>query len=200
VRADGGTDVHRAVLVAVCGRARTVHVEHLSFSAPQHTKRGALRRGKPIADHVVQVVRVLFDVIPRAAAKLGAIRGEEISPGVGPAHYGVARHHRGNGAEGHAVAGKPGRYKLSLRGFADVGEPVICLDHLARPSVGEREPGQQRVRHRLERRVARAGVIHLTGLVILAAQNGEVIPRPPLDAQVVVRVGRVPVQSLRDDA
>src|SRR5687767_691023 len=93
VRADGGPQDHRALLITEGSGPLAVHIEHLTFAAPQDAHGGALCRGKAVPNDVVEVVLVLLEIVPGAAAQLGPVDGKDIAPRVGPAEGRIACHH-----------------------------------------------------------------------------------------------------------
>ncbi len=83
---------------------------------------------------------------------------------------------------------------------ADVRQAIGRLDDLPRPSVAQGDRRQHRRHGRLEARIAVAGIRFLTGLVIFAAENHQIVIPMWLDAQVVIRTRRVPEQRVRHHA
>ena len=82
----------------------------------------------------------------------------------------------------------------------DVRQTVGRLDHLARPAMRQLDSRNDRGQPLLETPIAADGVVLLPGLVILAAEDHDVEVPVRLDAEVVVRIARVPPQRVGNRA
>ena len=89
---------------------------------------------------------------------------------------------------------------MAIGGLANVRQAIVGLDDLSRPAVGEADVGNQFFQPLFECGVALRRVFHLAGLVILAAEDHVVVIVAPIDAQIIVRVARVPEQRLGNGA
>src|SRR5882672_1609627 len=98
--------------------------DHLAMTATNRAQRAALAACKAIANEVVRIVGVLFDVVP-GTSDLLAIDVEQVGPGVATIQNSVARHHAGERPEGHPVAGVTRSCELMGDLLADVGQSVV---------------------------------------------------------------------------
>src|SRR5215207_7773095 len=85
VGADGRHASDVAFVVLEGGDALAVEAEQLAFALPEVRKRCSLGPCEAIADQVVGIARVLFDVIPRSGNGFDAAGIEELRPRVRPA-------------------------------------------------------------------------------------------------------------------
>ena len=92
--------------------------------------------------------------------------------------------HRGKRTERHPVAREARRGVLVFAGWADVRQAVGRLNHLTGPARCDREIGSKRSRGSLEPLVAAHGVVSLARLVILAADDHDVVRAAWIDAHV----------------
>ena len=60
----------RSLLVTGGGDATAVQAENLPFATFQAAERLAFGSGEPILDHVVRVVQIFLDIIPRSGDEL----------------------------------------------------------------------------------------------------------------------------------
>jgi len=86
---------------------------------------------------------------------------------------------------------------------SDEGEPIHRLHYFTRPAILDAVNIRKTItRPALERTKTLVGVVRLTGLVIFAANNQDVISLSAfaysLYAQVVIRIGSVPIESTRN--
>ena len=200
VRADGRADGRGAGLIAVHSHFLAVALDDRALSALDRAQRLAVGPGEPVANHVVGIVRVLLDVVPQAPAECRPVGRKQLRPRVLAPQNRIGHHHPGQGTEGQAVPGETGGDELMVGCAADVRQAVGRLDDLARPPVRDlhaRNPGAQRL---LQARVAGLRVRGLTGLVILATEDDEVIGAMRVQPDVVIRVVRIPEQGVGDRA
>jgi len=76
--------------------------------------------------------------------------------------------------------------------LADVGKAVIGFDDLPRPPMRHGNLRQQELQPLLETTEALHCLFHLTGLVIFAAEDDEIVVLPSIDTHVVVRIAGIP--------
>ena len=103
-------------------------------------------------------------------------------------------HHGRQRAEGHARAGKAGGDELIL-GDANVGQPIGRFDHLSRPAMGQLDARHERGEGFLESPIVGAGVAGLARLVVLAAEDHQVVVALGVDTEIAVGICPVSHQS-----
>src|SRR5207247_5733716 len=123
-------------------------------------------------------------------------RIEELAPRILASDDAIGSHHSGERAERQPVAGESRAGELPLGGLADVRKAVRRFDHLARPTVRDVDATVHRSQRSLETIEARVRIGGLTRLVILAAEDDDVEVAMPLEAQIVIRIGRVPEERV----
>ena len=112
----------------------------------------------------------------------------------------IGEHHGRQRAERHTVARETGGDELPLGVLADVGKAVVGLDDLSRPSMRDADVRQQLLDPLFEPVEALRRFFDLPGLVILAAEDDEVMIVTAIDTQVVVRIAGVPEERFRHRA
>lgn len=94
------------------------------------------------------------------------------------------------------------RQSFAVASGCPAGEPVDRFQDFAAP--GARDPdllaGQQVLKERIETRETRAGVLALSGPMILAAEDDPVALRPRVDAEIMIGLQRVLIQAFRQRA
>src|SRR5207237_618212 len=103
-----GTDAEAAGWVAVHGAFALVEGHDATFTSRHFLDRARCSLAQPIAQQVPRIVQVLAHVAPQAAMKWLAVDAQQIAPGIPATEHGVARHHRRERTEGHAIARKAG--------------------------------------------------------------------------------------------
>jgi hypothetical protein len=101
------------IVVAVGCDALAAKIDDPALAALQFPERGGIRAGDPIPHHVVGVVDVFLDVVPRAATDLRSADVEQFRPRVLQPQGGISRHHPGQRAESRPVAGEAGSGELT---------------------------------------------------------------------------------------
>src|SRR5690349_7872992 len=115
---------HTSVLVAKHGDAFAVELDDPPFAATDRSQRLRVGTQESIAQHVVRIVDVLLQVIPRAADDLLPSWIEQLAPGVLAPFDPVPGHHPRERAECHAVARVAGRHELPFRRLSDKRQSV----------------------------------------------------------------------------
>src|SRR5207247_819438 len=136
VRADRRSRDRRAASIAIQRDLLSI-ARHDAAGAARHFARGtSLRAREPIANHVVRIIFVLADVVPRGAAEnFFPSRIEELAPRILAPDHAIGGHHSGERAERQPVAGESGAGELPLGGLADVRQTVRRFDYLPRPAM-----------------------------------------------------------------
>src|SRR5262245_18997348 len=158
VRAGGGAIRGGTGLVAIDGDGFAVDVHHASRSARHRALRQCLGAGESVADHVIRIVLVLADIVPRGAHDLLASRIEKLAPRILAADDAIGSHHRREGTEGQTVAAESGASELAVGGLANIRQPVRRFDDLPRPAVSYFDVAVHPAQRALEAIEADAGV------------------------------------------
>src|SRR5207253_2363870 len=90
--------------------------------------------------------------------------------------------------------------KLALRIFADERKTVVRFDYLARPAMIDLSIRQQFLQRIFQATETGLGICDLSGLMIFAAEDRIIEIRVPIDAQIIVRIVRVPERCDRHAA
>src|SRR5262245_60216631 len=93
VRADSRAERQLPGAVAIRRDLLSLELDDLAFPAPNGAKRAGVGPRKAVANHVVRIVDVLLEVVPRAAAEGLSTRIEELRPGILSLEDGVRHHH-----------------------------------------------------------------------------------------------------------
>ncbi len=120
---------------------------------------------------------------------------KEFFPGIGAAQGGITRHHGGKRSEGHAVSREAGGDELAFRQFPHEGQAIVGFNDLAGPFVFDFGGGKEGTQHRLQLAVNGPGIRHLSGLVILSAEDDAIMAALRVGAQII-RIGRVPKERI----
>src|SRR5438270_6693210 len=181
VRARGGHSCDGAARVAVHRQLLAVQMENLPRAAAHRTQRSPFGAGESIADEVIRIVLVLADVIPERAENLRAARLEQIGPRIAASEHAVGGHHPRQRAERHAVAGISGAGELMVRRLADVRQAVGRFNHLSRPAMRDADAADHHFERAFEPFEAAVGVARLPGLVVLSAEDDDVLASARLE-------------------
>src|SRR5678815_5839766 len=103
--------------------ARAIEVEDFPHAAAERPRRLTLRAREAIADEVVRIILVLFDVVPQPAADLRTADVEELPPRVLLTRDRIPRHDGGKRAECDAVAVESCCRELPRRHVPDERKP-----------------------------------------------------------------------------
>ena len=154
-----------------------------------------------IADQVVRVVLVLPDVVPEAAANALAARVEQIGPRVLPTEQ-SDRPPSSRPSVPNVMPLPENPVPTNWRSAVSpmIRQSVRRLDDLSRPPMRDLDAADHRAQRPLEPLEAGLRVGRLTGLVIFAAEDHEVVIAMRLDAEVVIRIGGVPEQRVGNRA
>ena len=200
MRADRRAQTDLAIRIAMRGDFLAIQLQDFALAGLYAGEGVALRAAQPLAHHVVRVVGVLGEVTPSPAQDVLAMDVENLRPGIFPLKDRVSRHQCGERTEGHAVAGETRARKLVFSGFSDERQAVVGLDDLAAPAVIDLRAGSIVLEPLFERTVMVAGIVHLAGLMIFAAEDQAIELSARLHPQIEIRIGRVPIGTWRDGA
>ena len=160
----------------------------------------ALGRGESIPHEMRGHVQGSRDHAPARAERSDASGRQEIAHGRPASLERVREDPRRQGALHQAVSGVARRDEdpLGERAASDVRQAVGRLEVLGRPPVRHGLDGEPRSGVVLETAKGREGLLgRMTGLVVLAAQDEELLVLAPEAAHVVVRLRGVPEQRVR---
>src|SRR5438045_2218918 len=121
--------------MAVGGGLPAVKEQNFAFAKFQVIEGVALCRPNAIAQEIVGIVEVLFDVSPRSSVKLSTVDGEQIEPGIFSSEVAIAGHERTQRAQGETVAAEAGGDKQFVGAFSDERQTVAGFYDLSEPSV-----------------------------------------------------------------
>src|SRR5512133_2925042 len=169
--------------------ARSYLADGISFGA-----------SKPILNHVIGIILVFFQIIPRSAFDLFPIDGKQPHPRIFLSRNPVACHHRRNCPEGHAVTAITSRHKLPLGIFPDVRQAIGTTNNLSRPTMINTRRWNYFFQASEQARISSCRVSVLARLVIFPAEDDVIEATAFIDSQIIVRLSRIPKDGFRNCA
>src|SRR5436190_4088585 len=124
-----------AVRITESGNFLPTPTDNHSVARSQLADRRSFGPSEPVFDHVVRIILVFSQIIPRSALNFFPVHCKQLCPWIFCSRSPVARHHCRYGPERNAVAAITSRHKLPLGVFADVRQAVGRGDDLSRPTM-----------------------------------------------------------------
>ena len=147
---------------------------------------------EPIFDHVVGIILVFSQIIPRSAFNFFPVHCKQLGPWIFSSRSPVARHHCRYGAECNAVTAIAGSNELPLGILANVRQAVGRGDDLSRPTMIYTRLWNYFFQASEQARISSLRVALLACLVILPAEHDVIKAASFINSQVIVRISRIP--------
>src|SRR6476661_3988993 len=186
------------VSVTKSGNFLTTPPDNHSVAKSQLADRGSFWPSEPIFDHVVGIVLVFSQVIPRSAFEFFTVHCKQLCPRIFSSRSPIARHHCSYRPECNAVAAIAGGNELTLGVLANVRQAVGRGDDLSRPTMIYTRLRNYFFQANEQARVSSLRVALLTCLVVLPAEHDVIEAGPFIDPQIIVRISRIPKDGFRN--